>query len=198
MKKIILLSLCLFLLTNSISYGSIITFEITTDPIQSGILSITPANVYSEKGFKISPSNDLSSVFDFEFFNVFTPVEMRANNSDWFGFEESNKITVDANNTLFNLTSLDVGITTLASSSSIDLMITGSFINDIQESKTLNNVSDTITWEINWSNLISFTIMSSDDAGIDNLVLSQVPIPSALWLFVSSLIGLWISAKNNA
>jgi hypothetical protein len=44
---------------------------------------------------------------------------------------------------------------------------------------------------IDWTNLVSVTVDASNDFGsIDNIVISQVPVPAALWLFGSALAGL--------
>jgi hypothetical protein len=52
---------------------------------------------------------------------------------------------------------------------------------------------------IEWTSLLSVSIEAHNGAGsIDNIVISQVPVPAALWLFGSALAGLgWLRRKQT-
>ena len=44
---------------------------------------------------------------------------------------------------------------------------------------------------------VDFTTVGGQSAGIDNIVVSSVPLPAAVWLFGSGLLGLIGIAKSK-
>jgi hypothetical protein len=60
----------------------------------------------------------------------------------------------------------------------------------------------TVLFDTSWSNLssvdISFSVGSAFEVGVlDNIAVSTVPVPAAVWLFGSALMGLgWFRRKQ--
>jgi hypothetical protein len=109
----------------------------------------------------------------------------------------------------FDLLSLDLGILELGVA---DFLFTGNYSagGSVQKSvsltTTVNLDSGTLTpvfFDENWSALssvdISFAVGDGFDAGVmDNIVVTTVPVPAAVWLFGSALAGLgWLKRTQT-
>jgi hypothetical protein len=103
----------------------------------------------------------------------------------------------------FSLNSLDIKVP-LPDPADDYLTITGNYANGGQVSL---NVGISETWETlvfgaGWSNLTSVDFGATNGLGlngvvIDNIVVSNVPVPAAAWLFGSALAGLgWLRRKK--
>ena len=101
--------------------GDVITFENFAPP--GGVVNVNPASPYSEAGFRLTPTNAGSAVFD-----AAAVFDMPGNTTDFFGFAEGNIITLtNVAGVPFNLSSLLLGPTTLAASPSVTITLVGNF-----------------------------------------------------------------------
>jgi len=82
----------------------------------------------------------------------------------------------------FNLTSMDIGIGELASTSSTDITLVGSFAAGGIISATFNGVTAVQNIVLNWNDLTKVTITGSADPGFDNIEVSAVPETSSALL----------------
>ena len=108
--------------------------------------------------------------------------------------------------TLFSLLSFDFGYN---EQDPMPLLVTGTFADNSQTSVSFNNVTglfETLSPGIGWDNLasVSFAIDTTNNYSdlniplFDNIVVSAVPVPAAVWLFGSALAGLgWIRRKQT-
>jgi len=110
--------------------------------------------------------------------------------------------TMEATNgLLFSLESLDTGFW---QGDSMPITVTGVYADDSTVVASFNNVNgqdwdplETLTFGSEWSDLASITVEFDNTnnylfniAGVDNIVASVVPIPPAILLFSSGLMGL--------
>ena len=85
-----------------------------------------------------------------------------------------------------------------------DLLVTGYLSGGGTVQTTLNLAQDTwntYTFDTSWTDLNYVTIEGADvgaNLAIDNIVVSTVPVPAAVWLFCSALAGLgWMRRKQE-
>lgn len=159
-----------------------LNFENFASP--GGLTNISPGSPYFEAGFRIAPTNGSSAVFDSA-----NTSQMIGNSTDWFGFQEDNtpSLTLTASTGRFNIQDLLIGPTTIASSSVINMTITGSNFGGGSVSSTFTGLSTATTASLNWTDVISVVFTATDDAGLDNIKVSPIPEPST---FILTALGL--------
>jgi hypothetical protein len=94
----------------------------------------------------------------------------------------------------------------LGGSGPAEVLITGSLAigGDLSQSLTLSyGENRTLVFDDSWSDLSSVSVAVSGEAGsqwvsADNIVVTAVPVPAALWLFGSSLAGLGVWRRKQA
>jgi len=188
MSKIIAISLFFFA---NVTNASLVTFNGTTSSVTS------VENSYTENSFIMTNVNGTNYFIDNSFSNLFL------NNWDddvlEFNSATSKVIFTSASNSLFNFTNASLGSLNSAAEIQIEGMLSagGSIVQIFN--LALNTKEDIIFSGFN--NLTSLTISSLTDgqyAIIDDLAFtpSSVPVPSAVWLLGSGLIGL-IGMKKN-
>jgi hypothetical protein len=157
----------------------------------AALVNVSPGTPYTEAGYTITPTNDLSAVFDSA-----ATTTMIGNITDWFGFAETNKPSLTlAGPGPFDLVSVLVGPSTLAFAIPISITITGNvFGGGTPLTGTFNNLTSATTATLNWSNLVSADFMATDDAGLDNITV--VPEPSTTLLIGLGLVGLGASRRR--
>jgi hypothetical protein len=151
-----------------------------------GLVNVSPATPYSEAGYTLTAANGSSAVFD-----ATASSDMPGNATSWFGFAESNTITLrHVAGRPFDLISLLIGRSTLASLSTISFTITGTTADGNNLSGTRTGLSTATLAPINWKNLTQLELRADDDAGVDDITVALVPEPAAGLLAIGGAIGL--------
>lgn len=190
-KRLIwILTLCFSILPFTTANAVLIDFE-GFAPAGSSI-NIPTVSPYMEDGFTITPTNNLSAVFDSA-----APFTMFGNNTDWFGFNESNipSLTLTAGGMSFNLIDVLIGPSNAASVIPINMTIVGNFFGGGTVSSTFTNLNTATLATLNWSNLASVDFRTTDDAGLDNIRVA-VPEPTTLVLLSLGLVGLGFTQRR--
>jgi PEP-CTERM motif len=159
-----------------------ITFENFAPP--GAVINVNPAAPYTEAGFTLTPTNALSAVFDSA-----ADVDFPGNTTDFFGFEESNVITLTGP-APFTLNSLIIGPTTISSTPTISMTILGNVLGGGTLTGTFAGLSTATSETLNWANLTSVVFRTTNDAGLDDIVINQVPEPASLALLGAAAVAL--------
>lgn len=177
--------ICMITHLSGLCNATVLSFEDFTAP--GTLTNINPAAPYEESGFTITPTDGESAVFDSAFSTT-----MIGNDTDWFGFGESNtpSLTLTSSSLPFNLVSLLAGPNTLASGPEIDLVIIGTPVEGDPVTVSFPSLSTATLLSPNWTNLTRVDFTSSDDAGIDDIDVTVVPEPSTFLLITFGFLGL--------
>ena len=159
-----------------------ITFE-GFAPVGS-LVNINPGFPYVEGGFTLTPTNPLSAVFDSA-----AVADMPGNLTDFFGFQESNIPRLrPTGGGVFDLTSLLLGPSTNAGPNAvINVTITGHRAVGPDITSTLLGLTTATTATLNWTNLTSVDFTATNDAGLDDIVVTSVPEPASLTVLALGL-----------
>jgi hypothetical protein len=109
-------------------------------------------------------------------------------------------------NSLFSLYSFDMGF---MEQDPQPLTVTGTYANNSTISITYTSITgflETLSMGPGWEGLksVSFEVDTSNNYSFnvpyfDNIVVNEVPVPAAVWLFGSALVGLgWMRRKPNS
>jgi hypothetical protein len=143
-----------------------------------GLVNISPGSPYTENGFTLTPTNASSAVFDSAAANT-----MIGNNTDWFGFAESNTpiLTLTSGSGVpFTIHDLLIGPSTIASGTPISMRIVGNLNGGGTVGATFNGLTTATNAFLNWSNLDSVVFFATDDAALDNIRVTPEPATLAL------------------
>jgi hypothetical protein len=152
-----------------------------------GLVNVSPATPYSEAGYTLTAANGSSAVFD-----ATASSDMPGNETDWFGFAESNTITLQhVAGRPFDLISLLIGRSTLASLSTISFTITGTTADGNNLSGTRTGLTTATLAPINWKNLTQLVLRANDDAGVDDITVALVPEPATGLLAIIGVVTLY-------
>ena len=175
--RVFLIAMSLFYATTSSAL--IVTFD---DVVESDYGPTGPTTVTSA-GFQFSVQNDiLVSDSGYLLFGNFGTLDIFA-----------------VSGAAFSLQSMDLNQLGAA-----EYHIVGTFIGggSIQHNPILAPGASTVLFDAGWKNLESVqfsTVSGSGFQTIDNVVVTAVPIPAAVWLFASALTGLgWVRRKQRA
>lgn len=159
-----------------------------------GLLNVSPTVPYTESGFSLTPTSGQSAVFDSAATAIFF-----GGTSDWFGFAETNTITITENNgLLFDLDSISLGRSDLGTPDpvSVDVTLLGLLSDGTEIEVTYPSLVVLTTFQPAWTDLTSVTITSTDDTGVDDIVVrridvTNVPEPSSsVFLCILAVFGL--------
>jgi len=177
-----------------ISNAVIIDFEGYADVI--GVVNVNPVDIYTEEGYRFTPINGQSAVFD----SASGSNMIGRTFSDVFGFSGTNEITIVQNGGgSFDLRSLIAGPLTFAGTSPVSFTAIANLEGPVltQVSATFALTSAT-TINFGWTGITSLVLVSSDDMSIDNLDVSSVPVPAALPLFGAALAGFAATRRRKS
>lgn len=198
-----ILSVVMLVFRAGISYGQVIDFQgvAPTGSGSGGYIEISP---YFEDGFILFGYS--SGIVDYSAENVIlssTTPNINSNGSDVFGWCGEcvglQIVLLPDSAGSFRLQSLhatDLLFTDESITPPGDLLVEGFFADGSSVGTTLN-LSDTwttFTLPASFTNLVGVTFSASAagvrNLGIDNIVVEAIPVPAAIWLFVSGLICL--------
>jgi hypothetical protein len=173
--------------------AAIIDFEGLAAP--GGTASIT-TSPYVEDGFDLAFPIGIS---------VFDSAQTNANTTGSAYIQLSNNSAAgpislsDSGGANFDLTSVDVGSGFDPGFGLSSFNITGHISGGGTTVANVVNADVFSTLVLDWTNLTSvdFTFVTGQSAGIDNIVVSSVPLPAAVWLFGAGLLGLIGIAKSK-
>ena len=169
----------------------ILTFE-GFAPAGGGV-NVNPAVPYVESGFRLTPSNSLSAVFDSA-----AAVDFPGNsNSDFFGFIQGNIITLTGPSP-FQLVSVLLGPSSLAGSPA-SITLVGNLFGGGSLNTTFANLTTATPALLDWSNLSSVEFRTTADAAIDNVNLNVVAVgePMSLLLLSSGIAGVVARSRRR-
>src|SRR5262249_25019124 len=123
-----------------------------------GIVNVSPTTPYNEAGFRLTPLNSSSAVFDSAAAST-----MNGNPSDWFGFAEGNTITLSSFPFQpFNLNSLLAGPSSIATAPPITMNLVGNLAGGGTLNASFPALTTATLETLNWTNLSSVTISTTD------------------------------------
>jgi hypothetical protein len=115
-------------------------------------------------------------------------VDFPGDATDFLGFEEINLLRLTGP-APFTLSSLIIGPTTLSSTSSISMTLVGNLLGGGSLTTTFAGVSTATLETLNWANLTSVAVTTTNDAALDDIVLNPVPEPASLLLGAVAMAG---------
>jgi hypothetical protein len=182
-----------------------IDFEgVVADDEYTGI-SLFPNGIYQEDGFSIEMSSGEGGVAGRNFIGF----DSGSAYLEWCASDDYCPggviVTLSSSDdSPFSLSSLDV-ISELGAST-YTFQVTGYLLGGGSISQTIeaNQAAwTTMSFDSDWANLdyVTFDGLGPEDwaPGVDNIVVSAVPVPAAVWLFGSALAGLgWFRRRQTA
>lgn len=178
----LLLVLIAPLFASGTAHAVLIDFEGFAPP--GGLVNINPGSAFVDGQFTITVTDGQSAVFDSA-----AGSQMIGNSTDWFGFAESNTPSLVLTSPLgvFELSSVLVGPSTIASVADISVTITGTTADGGNLVSNQTGLTTATQVNLDWTNLVRVEFTTSDDAGLDDIVVSQFipPIPTlSTWALV--------------
>jgi hypothetical protein len=181
MKRVLLLAGLLGCLV-AYSAATVITFDAFVSP--GGSANISDTTPYTESGYTLTPVNADSAIFSATSGPVFYG---RA--SDWFGFEESNPITLTGP-APFDLDSLWAGPSSIGAGT-VTFTVVGNLFGGGTVSATFTDLTTATLLQLDFTNLSSVTFSATDDAGIDDITVnSGIPEPTTMLLLATGLLAI--------
>lgn len=183
MKRLVLLAGLLGCLVAD-SAATVITFEAFVSP--GGSANVSDTTPYTESGYTLTPTNSESAVFSATAGPVFF-----GRSSDWFGFEETNTITLTGPEP-FDLDSLWAGPSSIGAGT-VTFTVVGNLFGGGTVSATFSDLTTATLLELGFTNLSSATFSATDDAGIDDITVnSGIPEPTSVLLMATGLLAIGV------
>ena len=169
-------SLSIVLVTLPVTSASALTITFENVAPAGDLINVNPAAPYLEAGFTLTPTNGNSAVFDSA-----AIVDFPGDTTDFFGFNETNPITLSGP-APFTLNSLLLGPSTISSTPTISMTLLGTLSVGGTLTATFAGVSTATLETLNWANLTSVRFSATNDSALDNIVVNRVPEPALLAL----------------
>jgi hypothetical protein len=191
MKRIVRASLLIFVILVSASAAQAVTITFENFAPAGGLVNINPALPYTEAGFTISVLNGQSAVFDSA-----AAVDMPGNLTDFFGFAEINTPTLTFAGGTFDLASVLIGRSTVATTP-VTMVITGTLTGGGTLTATFTGLTTATVANLNWVGLQNVSFTASDDAALDDIVVTTVPEVDSLTLLALGLLTIGIARAQR-
>ncbi|WP_133471241.1 hypothetical protein [Paraglaciecola marina] len=198
MKSLVVLLVSLF--TVATANATLIDFEdVAASETRVVYLPSTP---YTEEGFVLTSTHNHAAVIDVDYSTY--GFNFVGNDTDWFGFSEYNTVTLTADSgSSFDLSDLVLGINAYASSSSIDVLITGNLFSGDTLVSNQTNLTTATFINLEWTDLVSVVFTTSNDAGLDNLNVfatssAEVSAPGAFAIIALGLVMIGFRKTRNS
>ncbi|MEP1554642.1 hypothetical protein [Paraglaciecola sp.] len=198
MKSLVVLLVSLFTVVTA--NATLIDFEgVATTGGRVDYATSTP---YTEDGFVLTSTHQHAVIVDADYSTY--NFNFVGNDSDWFGFSEYNTVTLTADSgSTFDLSDLILGLNTYATSSTIDIMITGNLFSGGTLVTSLTNISTARFVDLGWTGLTEVVFTTSDDVGLDNLnvfatAAAEVSAPGAFAIIALGLVMIGFRKAKNS
>lgn len=127
------------------------------------------------------------------------PISFPGDTTDWLGFGTPATVSLAAGGATFDLYTITLGRSTVASTPTIDFTIIGTLAAGGTVSVTYTGLTGATTVSPNLLGVTNLAFVISSDAGIDDLVLSSpVPEPASMALLGAGLVGIAFAGRRRA
>lgn len=156
--------------------------------LEAGIDTI-PVAPYTESGFTVDATNEDNGIFS----AALNPEYGFTSNFFAYNSPSTEATITEEFGASFSLSSIELGSFEFDPA---EITLTGYFSDLSTDTLVFSNITTATVKTINWTDLTSVVITGDINIGFDNIVLNQVPEPSAFALFAGLLILVPVALKR--